>query len=370
MSPLRKKIALSGFAGLLIGAVTVYLVGNTGVWVDDALNALGGGSKAADAERQNSGVPVQLATARRDQIADTFKTNATVTAAKSVTLTSTVASKIESIAVSDGQRLHVGDIILRFEDDRQQRLVSAKVAALKTAEAELARAVKLFEDGFSTAQRLENAETSRRQAKAELRAAQEELDDRIVRAPFSGQIGFVKPNIGAFLSPGDAIAELETTNQIRLRFSLPMSILSNAADIGPVTFLADTDDCVVGKIVAASPIVDLTTRTREYEATLPPKCKLSPGEFLEIDVQISKKREALVVPQTAVMRSGFENYVFKIAQQDDDRIARRTPVELGHFQGDAIAITSGLKPGDQVVSSGLQKIEDGSQVMVAKMPKP
>jgi membrane fusion protein (multidrug efflux system) len=319
----------------------------------DGGEARGGGARAT---------PVRLATVERGRAELRFETSGDVLAAEAVRLSSEIAGRVARVLVSDGARVEAGAPVLRFETEAQEVALEAARAAREEAEADLSRARELRESGTVAEARVETALAAARRARAEVERAREALERRTVRAPFAGRLGFVDVSPGAWLRPGDPIARLETAGALRLRFSLPLEAARAARDAGRAAIRGREESCGSAPIAAVSPLNDPATRSRVFEARLPEGCPLAPGAFAVVSVVTQSREDALFVPQTAVLREGFEAAVFRAERDGEGWVARRAAVELGPVSGARIEVREGLAAGDRVVARGAQKLRDGAAV--------
>ncbi|MFO7854556.1 MAG: efflux RND transporter periplasmic adaptor subunit [Paracoccaceae bacterium] len=315
-------------------------------------------------EEEESAVPVRLAPVETGTARDRFETSGEVVAADSVALSAEVAARVERVFVEDGAELVAGQPILRFDTSAQRSALEAAKAAAAEAEAELARQRTLLERDVVAEARVETARAAAERARAEVAAAERRLDDRTVRAPFGGRVGFVDVSPGAVLSPGDPIAALRTIDDLRVRFALPQALAERAADTGEAALRGEgrSEDCGRARILLVSPLADPESRTRTLEAKLPDSCSFAPGAFLEVAVTVARRDDAVFVPQSAVTREGFDSWAWRAEEGEDDLVARRTPLELGVLDGDRYEVRSGLSEGDRVIVSGLQKVSDGARI--------
>ena len=308
--------------------------------------------------------PVALARAREGIAADEFATAAEVVAADAVTLRAESAGRVAELSVEDGARLAAGAPVLLLDDDAEQAQVQAAEAQRDEAEADFARARTLSNRNVAAETRVETARAAMEAARSDLAAARAALADRVVRAPFDGEIGDVHISVGAFLGPGDAIVDIASTGRLRYRFDLPAEAARRVSRGDVVRApTAQTPACRKARVLYVSPLNDAGTRTRTVEATLDDACDLSPGALASVIVTLDRRKGAVLAPAEAVIRQGFDAHVFTVAQgEDGGLVARRRPVETGVAQGDAIEIVKGLEAGARVVARGHQGLRDGDPV--------
>ena len=357
--PIRLFIALAAALGVL--ALAVWLAAPEAVRSVLPAPLAGWLPGEEEVEREERAVPVRLARVGTGTARDLFETSGEVVAAEAVAVSAEVAARVERVFVDDGAELVAGQPILRFDTSAQRSALEAAKAAAAEAEAELARQRTLLERDVVAEARVETARAAAERARAEVAAAERRLEDRTVRAPFGGRVGFVDVSPGAVLAPGDPIASLRTVGDLRVRFALPQALAERAADGGEVALRDEGagEDCGRARILLASPLADPASRTRTLEAMLPASCGFAPGAFLEVAVTVARREGAVFVPQSAVTREGFDAWAWRAEEGGDGLVARRTPLELGVLDGDRFEVRSGLSEADRVIVSGLQKVSDG-----------
>jgi len=214
---------------------------------------------------------------------------------------------------------------------------------------------------------------------------------KIIRAPFSGRLGITTVNPGQYLNPGDKIVTLQTIDPIYVDFNLPQRDIGSLT-IGQTVHVA-TDSFpgakFPGRITAISPKVDSTTRNVSVEATLAnPKRQLLPGMFANTAVDVGEKTHYLTLPQTAITYNPYGSTVFIVMPADEfakaqaakaksegasapapaasasGLVVQQAFVTTGDTRGDQVAILSGLKEGQTVVTTGQVKLKNGTPVVV------
>ena len=174
------------------------------------------------------------------------------------------------------------------------------------------------------------------------------------------------------LSEGQTIVSLQQLNPIYVNFLLPQQQLDKLRRDLPVRVTSDaTGQAVEGRISAINPEVDSATRNIRIQATLAnPDEKLRPGMFVNVAVVIPTTEKVLTIPGTAVLYAPYSDSVFVIDEQKDEQsgetrqVLRQQLVRLGTKKGDFVAVESGLKDGQLVVSTGVFKLRNGQSAIV------
>ena len=186
----------------------------------------------------------------------------------------------------------------------------------------------------------------------------------LIRAPFSGLLGFRQVSTGTLITPGSTITTLDDISEIKLDFTFPETALGMLAVGGTIyaRSAAWGDREFAGTIATVGSRVDPVTRAATVRAIIPNEDGLlRPGMLLTVRV-LGREREALVVAEKAIVQTGIDSFVFLI---DGESRARRTLVTLGLRQFGTVEVVAGLREGDVVITEGIIKIRDGSPVQVA-----
>ncbi len=252
-----------------------------------------------------------------------------------------------------------------------------RVETIVAAEAEV-------EERWQELRRLENgtrpeeiaaAEAEVARAQAQIRALEVALQDTRVIAPFSGVIGDVPVKVGDYLSRGNVLTTLTQNNTLDLRVFVSADRLSELRLGLPVEITnSNNEPLAEGRISFISPQVNAESQTVLAKATFDnSKGELLDGQFIRAKIIWSRRLGAIVVPATAVVFQGDERFVYVVEQlppksegEEPQMRAKRLPVKLGFVEGDRIEIIEGLKPGDQIITSGLQRLSDGAAIRVMR----
>jgi membrane fusion protein (multidrug efflux system) len=171
------------------------------------------------------------------------------------------------------------------------------------------------------------------------------------------------------LREGDQIVTLQTLDPIYVDFSFPQQQLSQVRIGLPVRLSGDTigNDVVTGKITAITPLVDAETRNVKIQATVSNRNgRLRPGMFVNASVGLPVRQQVLIVPATSVLYAPYSDSVFVVEKSKDGKglSLRQQFVRLGEKRGDFVAVTSGIKEGETVVSTGVFKLRNGQGAVV------
>lgn len=339
----------------------------------------GGGGETGPAGSAQAGpppaTPVDVARAHVEPVSVRVASVGSLEAEKSVDLRSEVEATVERIPVAEGDRVAKGDTLVVLDARELRAQVAAARAAVERAKTDeanqrqrLERNRGLLAAGAISPQALDDIESASdaaraatAEAQANLRLAERKLDKAVVRAPFAGRVGARSFYVGDLLRVGDPIMSLVDDDPLKVSFDLPEQYLDRVAPGARVSVEVRSlpDETFSGRVVFVSPEVDPATRAFQLKAEVPNReRRLAPGQFVDVEVELERHPDAVVVPEEAIVPRGGENYVFRVA----DDTAHLRKVVLGQREPGKVEVTSGVAAGDRVVVAGQQKIEDGSKV--------
>jgi membrane fusion protein (multidrug efflux system) len=283
---------------------------------------------------------------------------------ESVTLRPEVAGRISAITFQEGQRVAKGALLVRLDSAVPEAEVQQARANLKWAQTKFDRAVDLAKSNFISGQAKDEAENSLKVAEAGLQLAEAKLAKMGIRAPFSGMIGLRVVSVGDYVKEGADLVNLESIDVLKVDFRVP-EIYLKQVQVGQL--LAVTLDAIPGKtfdgkVFALNPLFDAAGRSIVIRAIVRnTDTSLRPGMFARVRLFTRDAKDALVVPETALVPAGDEQYVYRVV----DGKALRTKIDIGQRRAGVVEVLQGLDPADTIVTAGHLKIRDGTAVKIA-----
>ncbi len=304
----------------------------------------------------------------------------TLTAVRGVDVSSEIAGLVREVNFKSGKDVRAGEVLIQLNAD-------ADIAQLRSLEAaaELAAVVLERDKAQLAAQAVSQAQvdsdTADLKSKRALAAQQAAtVAKKTIRAPFSGKLGITTVNPGQFLNPGDRIVTLQTIDPVFIDFYLPQKQIAGVSVGMAVTVASDAyaGQAFTGKVTSISPKIDVATRNVQVQATIAnAKRQLLPGMSARVGVDSGEKKRYLTLPQTAITYNPYGSTVFvvKPAEQKDakgggGRVVEQVFVTAGETRGDQVAILKGLQEGQEVVSSGQLKLQNGAAVAIDNTVQP
>lgn len=310
---------------------------------------------------------VEVETPREREFAEIIEAIGTARANEQVTVSSPVTERIARLYFDDGDFVRKGQLIAVLDQSQERASLASAEASSEQARTQLQRIESLSERGFATRAQLDVQVAAAARARADSDDARARIADRTLRAPLSGAVSLRTISAGAVVSAGDAIATISDVSRIKLDFTVPETALANLHRGQPIKVrsAAYPGTAFSGTISSIDPVIDPATRAVAVRAILPNHgARLKPGMLLEVLISANRHR-ALSVPELAVVGEGEARFVYTV---DKDGVAHRTPVTTG-LRSDSYIEVAGVSDTDRVISEGVVKVVDGTQVKIAGSSK-
>jgi membrane fusion protein (multidrug efflux system) len=302
----------------------------------------------------------------------TLKSVGSLRSVLEVNLTCQLAGMIEKIYFSPGATVKKNELLVELNPSNEIAQLDGLKAQVELAKITYHRDQAQYEIHGVSKQTVETDDWSLKDLQAQMANAAATLEKKMIRAPFSGRLGISKINPGQFLNPGDIVTSLQTFDPIYIDFYLPQQAL-NQIKTGQevvVTTNAYPEKLFKGKITTIEPNVNIKTRNVEVEATIPnPQNKLISGMYASVNVIAQKSTPYLTLPQSAISYNSYGDFVYIVESKKTDKkttglFAKQKFITTGMTRGDQIAVLTGLKPGETIVTSGQLKLKNGNPIKV------
>lgn len=292
---------------------------------------------------------------------DAIEALGTTKARESVTLTAKITETVRRVNFTDGQRVAAGDVLVELTSGQQVAGLAEAQATYKDAERLMQRNKDLVRQGTIARQVADTAQATHDSTKARVDVLRAQLSDRVVTAPFSGVLGLRQVSAGALVTPGTVITTLDDIDTIKLDFSVP-ELLIAALEPGQEVIAqsaAYPGREFKGTVLSLDSRVDPVTRAVQVRAELPNSDHvLRPGMLLTINV-LRAPRDALIVPEIAVVQVGTNSFVYIVGADDT---VQEVKVKLGMRRRGVVEVIEGISPGARVVIDGTVKLRNGSRI--------
>jgi membrane fusion protein (multidrug efflux system) len=302
----------------------------------------------------------------------------TAAAIQGVTVSADLPGTIDKIHFESGQWVHEGDILVEL-DTRQERAQLASLEAQRDlAKINFGRAQELDKAGVISHSEYDNASAQQKATEAQVGDIRAAIARKTIHAPFSGSLGIRQVSLGQYLAAGQSIVSLQSLSPIYVNFGVPQQDTPKVIP-GHVLRVTNSDLPGVGftgRITALDSVINEQTRNIQVQATVTNKeNKLRPGMFVQVELPMGQARQVVPIPASAINYAPYGDSVYIVSDMKDEkgriyRGVRQQVVKVEGTRGDQVAITSGINPGDEVVSSGVFRLRNGAPVQVNNTVKP
>ncbi|MDA9556232.1 efflux RND transporter periplasmic adaptor subunit [Vibrio sp.] len=278
-----------------------------------------------------------------------------------IVLRTEVQGRIKSIKATPNEIVKQGQLLVQLDDSKERAQVTEASAYLKDEERKLDEFTRLAKRKAITQTEIEAQKTNVSIAKARLLAAQSDLSDRNIKAPFSGTIGLIDISRGAFIQQGEELFTLDDLSKMELDLQVPeryLSLLHNGMTVQATTY-AWKGKTFQGTVTGIDSRIDLDTLNVKVRIHFDNQdTLLKPGMLVSTQLSFAPI-QAPIIPVQALEYSGTKRFVYVVS---DDNKVKRTEVKLGQRVENQVVIDSGLVIGDRIVVQGVVNMRDGAQV--------
>lgn len=298
------------------------------------------------------------------------------------------AGSVTKVLVKSGERVKKGQLLVEIDSSVERASLKASEAQLPAAQANYNRYRNLVASNSASKADLDSAQSTYNQLVATIESLKAEIARRQIYAPFDGIAGIVNVNVGQYITAGTEIVRVEDQSSMKISFTLPQTNLEDIFVGQKVTATIDALPARTfpAKITAIDPAVDTATGLINLEAAVTEsQDKLLSGMFARLNVALPTLYDQVVVPQIAVAYTMYGETVYVLQPLSDEDKAKvgkmaemnpsldvnkvyrvkRAEVTTSERNGIYAHVTKGLKPGDQIVTGGLQRLNNNSLVSIS-----
>jgi membrane fusion protein (multidrug efflux system) len=330
-----------------------------------ALVAGCGGGEVDAAASSEAPVTVEAMRVEPESLRDVATFGGQLTAENSVMVRSETSGIVDEVLFAEGAEVAKGEVLFQLRDDEQ-------VARLREAEAtlQLARHVHQRTSELATREAVSEAQKDRvaadlAVAEARVDVARVALERTRVRAPFDGVVGMRLVSPGGRILSKDPLVQIDAVDRLQVTFAIAEVGILFARVGAPVELRVSPypDQVFPGEVFFVSPAIEPETRRVIVKAWVPNQHRrLRPGLFADVDLEVGRRENALIVPESAVVFDREGTYVWKL---DGENVPAKIPVQLGLRKNGRVEVTLGLAPGDTIVTTGTHKVMAGKKVALA-----
>ncbi len=327
-------------------------------------------------------MPVEVVTLADIPIQDSSNYLAQLVSRTQVAIYPQVSGVVTSVFVKPGQMVREGAPLVQIDPRRESANLSNQVAAKAQREANLDlakrnanRSAALFREGLISRQQLEQDQSQATVAEAEVNAqtavigAQSaQLGYYRIAAPFDGAVGDIPIKLGDYVGPQTKLTSVDDNRTLEAYVNVPSEQLGQLDDASRIVLLGD--DRTTNTTLAEAPITFIAqeanpqTQAVLIKARFPNGGQLRAAQIVRARV-VWKTHAGVRVPTLAVTRQSGQYFTFIAVPGGNGTVAHQVPVTLGEVDNSTYAVVSGLKAGDQVVVSQIQKLRDGAPIVTS-----
>jgi membrane fusion protein, multidrug efflux system len=322
---------------------------------------------------------VSTIVAKSDTWTSKLEAVGTVRAINGVALSSQVAGTVAAIHFESGTDVKQGTLLIELSAADDIAHLDALKATAELARITYERDKTLVSTKAVSEQTVDSDRWTLKNDEAQVAQQQALVNYKFIKAPFSGRIGIRQVDVGQYIAAGTPIVALQQLDPIYVDFYLPQQSIAQIKVGQPVAAEVNTypGEPFNGKVSAINSLVDPATRNVQVRAVFKnPGNKLQPGMFATVDIDVGKPQNYVTLPQTAITYNSYGDLVYlvedkgKNAKGQPQLFAQQTFVTVGDTRGDQIAVLSGVKVGDTVVTAGQVKLRNGTPLTIKNTVQP
>lgn len=322
-----------------------------------------------NAEKQEANVPpikVETLSVRSTSTTNSGQYSGTIEEENGTALSFSVAGTVRKVYIHLGQRVRAGQLIATLDPVSLRSSYNAAHATFVQAEDAYRRMKELHDKGSLTDIKWVEAQSQLEQARSMEQIASKSLSDSKLYAPFSGMIAEKNVEVGQNVAPGVPVAKLVTTNLLNVKITVPETEISSIAigQASDITVSALGGKTYTGKVIEKGVLADPLSRSYEVKIRINnPDSELMPGMVVEASLMAPGTESACVLPAHVVQIDNQNRFFVWIDRKGK---AERRFITCGDYTDSGVTVTSGLRPGDLVITKGQNKVCDGSPLSTGK----
>jgi membrane fusion protein (multidrug efflux system) len=314
---------------------------------------------------------VTTVVAKSEEWSSTIAAIGSVTAVQGVVVSADLPGVVEKIYFESGKMVRAGEILVQLDVRQEQAQLASAEAGLKLSQVNLDRMQNLNQQGIAAKADWDKLDAETKQADAKIAEIKATIARKTIRAPFSGLLGIRQVNLGQYLAAGAPIVPLQSLDPIYVNFNVPQQQVSQLKAGDEVRVSSEANGTFKGKITAVNSVIDEATRNIQIQATLSnPQGKLRPGMYVNTNTGVGTAAKVIPLPASSINFAPYGDSVYVVEEMKDQKSGkpykgvRQQFVKLGPGKGDQVAVLSGIKPGEEIVTSGVFKLRPNAAVQV------
>ncbi len=305
---------------------------------------------------------VVLSTVKTANVPITLHTTANLLPYRQADISPETAGYVKAINYNEGTFVTAGRVLIQLDARQQEDKVQQAQAQAANSETSYKRNKRLGSSQYIAAQDLDKLKSQALEDQAALASAKTTLDEMTLRAPFDGYMGEKIVSIGDYLQAGQKVATLTDTTKLKINYTVP-AFYSDRIQLGQVVSVNGPDNKkLYGKVSYISPTIDQNSQTLTVHATLSNQQDyLKPGQYVSLSQQLGKAKQAILIPENALLGSMDGYYVLQV---NANKVTSQTVTPGAHYNG-MVIIRNGLKATSEIITAGQNQVKIGDTVRVA-----
>ncbi|HEX4440238.1 MAG TPA: efflux RND transporter periplasmic adaptor subunit [Thermoanaerobaculia bacterium] len=314
---------------------------------------------------------VTTVVAKSEEWASSIAAIGSVTAVQGVVVSADLPGVVEKIYFESGKMVRAGETLVQLDVRQEQAQLASAEAGLKLSQVNLDRMQNLNQQGIAAKADWDKLDAETKQADAKIAEIKATIARKTIKAPFSGLLGIRQVNLGQYLAAGAPIVPLQSLDPIYVNFNVPQQQVSQLKAGDEVRVSSEGNGPFKGKITAVNSVIDEATRNIQIQATLSnPQGRLRPGMYVNTTTGVGTAAKVIPLPASSINFAPYGDSVYVVEEMKDQKSGkpykgvRQQFVKLGPGKGDQVAVLSGIKPGEEIVTSGVFKLRPNAAVQV------
>lgn len=321
-----------------------------------------------ETQQVSPAIKVAVATVSQDDKYDVLTGIGELEATHQVKVTAEVNGRVTAISFRAGEVVQAGQTLVQLNDAPERGELARLKAQSVNAKLRLQRTQHLVPQQAATQEQLDQAQADYQEIQGDIARVAARIEQKRIKAPFSGVLGVRTVNLGEFVQSGAALVSLTDANTLFANVTLPERDIAKLQTGQAMQIAVDAypGRTFNGKVSTLEPRIDPGTRTLLVQATVPNAEKLlTPGMYVKASIMLPTREQALSVPETAVSYNTYGDFVYAVQGSDEKNLsAHLVQVKTGQRSNGRAVLLDGVKAGDRVVTSGQLRLSNGAHVEI------
>ena len=286
---------------------------------------------------------------------------------KNVQISAETMGKVQSIPVTEGQNVSKGQILLTLDADIIRNNVAEVKTSLELASALFERQAKLWEQKIGTEVQYLEAKNRKESLESRLATLQSQLNQSVVRAPFSGRVDEISAKVGEIASPGMPLLRLLNPDDVYIKADISESFVGKFSAGEDVSiYFPVQEQTLISEITSVGQVINNENRTFSVEIKMPKAdFVVRPNQVAVLKLTDYRKENALVVPTRLIQKDDEGTFLYTVEKEGDMLMAAKARIETGLSFGAETEVVKGLRGNERIIEKGYRDVAEGVEVTIA-----